>query len=994
MLFGRAEEQAAIGRLLDGARAGRSGVLVLRGEPGIGKSALLDHAERVALAGSGPGPGGADGGAAGATGPGVPGPGEAGEGAAGPDPWYEDEFGAGGPGPANGQPPFRVVRATGVEYEAELPFAGLSLLLAPGLDRLAALPAPQRRALEAAFGLTDRPAGPSGASSGPAAPAADRLLAGLATLALLAELAASGPLLCLVDDAQWLDRASAEALLLAARRLGNEGVVLLFAARDGEGSFPAPGLPELPLAALSPAAASALLAALPPGRDLDRGSVDAQDTARIAAVHRRVLAEARGNPLALTELPAALAAEQSSAVGAVPLTSRLQLAFHGQVSRLPAATQTLLLVAAAEETGDLRVVLSAAAALGAGPESLPPAERPGLLRLSADERLVFRHPLIRAAIMQRAPLTQRLAAHRAIGEALDEGDRRTWHLALAATGPDAGLADALERTALRAGARGGPSGAASAYERAARLTPDRFTAVRRLVLAAESATDAGELDRAAALAERALARTDGLPHLDGRGRPLAVALLEHIRATAQFWRGAYPAAYELLMAAATSEIEATHTARMLFQAFHAAWYLGEEQLAAVLDRLAALELPIGDPAEPPARYLLAAALPVVGGLAPELPPVDETVAAARRAGADAVRDLVQVCGATLILGRDEETYRLAAALVAEARAEGAVGQLPTLLYFLAEAELFHGRHRDAEVTATEGLALAADTGQRQWVSQLRSLLAYLAALAGADGPCTELAAAALDGPGSAPAAGYPWAQWASGLLDLGQGRAGLAADRLERLAGGRFRHHVSATRAVPDLVEAVVRLGEPERAAEPYERFARWAAVTGRPWAQALVLRCQALLAPPELAESAYRSALELHQRDHRPFEQARTALLFGEWLRRERRRTEARSWLTTALESFEQLGAAPWADRARAELTATGSTAPAGQAAGPLAALTPQELQIVRLAAQGLTNRDIAAQLFLSPRTVGHHLYKAYPKLGVASRAELSDLDGVLTGT
>ncbi|MDH6123402.1 LuxR family transcriptional regulator [Kitasatospora sp. GP82] len=984
MLYGRAEEQAVIDRLLDGARAGRSGALVLRGEPGIGKSALLDYAESAAPAlsrGAGSCP--ADAGAA------------VGSSGAAADPDRASGAGSGAPAPL----PFRVIRATGIECEADLPFAGLSLLLAPGLDRLPALPAPQRRALEAAFGLTEESPGPAsgatGSASGPASSASvaagpairptDRLLTGLATLALLAELATEGPLLCLIDDAQWLDHSSAEALLLAARRLRTEGVVLLFAARDGEGAFPTPGLAELPLGKLSPSAASALLAELPTARPRDA------DPARSAAVHRRVLAEAHGNPLALTELPAALADERPGTVGGVPLTSRLQLAFHGQVSRLPGATQTLLLVAAAEETGDLRVVLPAAAALGAGPDSVPPAERLGLVRLSADERLAFRHPLLRAAVLQRAPLPQRLAAHRAIGEALGDGDRRTWHLALAATGPDAELADALERTAVRSGARGGPSGAASAYERAARLTPDRSAATRRLVLAAESATDAGELERAAELAERALARTGDVSRAAGPGYPRVIALLDHVRATAQFWRGEYPAAYELLLEAAASEVEAPHAARMLFQAFHAAWYLGEEQLAAVLDRLSALELPKDDPAAPLAHYLLAAALPMIGRPAPVLPPVRETVAAARRAGVDAVRDLVQVCGATLILGRDEETYALAAELVAEARAEGAVGPLPTLLYFLAEAELFHGRHRDAEVTATEALDLARDTGQRQWISQLQSLLAYSAALAGAAESCAESAAAALDGPGAAPAAGHPWAQWALAMSDLGQGRAGLAADRLERLTGGPYRHHVSATRAVPDLVEAAVRLGEPERAAEAYERFARWAAVAGQPWAQSLVLRCQALLGPDELAEWAYRSALDLHQRDHRPFEQARTALLFGEWLRRERRRTEARSRLAAALEIFDRLGATPWADRARTELTATGSTAPAGPVAGPLATLTPQELQIVRLAAQGLTNRDIAAQLFLSPRTVGHHLYKAYPKLGVASRSELGDLDGVL---
>ena len=921
MLYGREHEQAAVERLLDGARAGRSGALVLRGEPGIGKSALLEHAAAAA---------GAD---------------------------------------------FRVIRAAGVEYEAELSFAGLSLLLAAGLDRLPGLPGPQRRALEGAFGLAEvtgeDPAEVTGAAPG-AAPGAvgGRLLTGLATLGLLAELALEKPLLCLVDDAHWLDRASVDALVFAARRLRAEGIVLLLAARDGEGALPAGALPELRLAGLTETAAAELLAA---------GPADVPP-----ALRNRVLAEARGNPLALAELPAALAAEPPGAgtgAGGLPLTSRLQLAFHGQVSRLPAATQTLLLVAAAEEAGDLAAVLRAAAALGAGPEQLAPAERLGLIHLADGRAPAFRHPLLRAAILQRAPLQQRLAVHRALGEALEDGDRRSWHLALAATAPDAALADALERTAERAGARGGHGGASAAYERAARLSPDRDDATRRLVLAAEAATEEGQLERAEALADRAGARTDS---------PFAHALIAHIHATAHFWRGDYPAAHRLLLAASATDIEAPHAARMLFQAFHAAWYVGEQPVGAVLDRLAALRLPPGDLTTPLTRHLLAGTLPLLGRPAPPLPTARESAAEARRAGAGP-SDLVQLCGATLILGRDRETHELAAELTAEARAKGAVGILPTLQFFLAEAELFHGRHRDAEVTATEARALAEDTGQRQWVGQLDALLAYLAALSGVADTCTALAAAALAGPGagsgSAPAAGEPWAHWALALHDLGQGRAADAADRLQPLTTGPHRHHVSATRAVPDLVEAAVRLGTPERAAEPYERFARWAAATGRPWAEALRLRCQALLGPDELAESAYLSALTLHQDAGRPFEQARTALLYGEWLRRERRRTEARPHLRAALEAFERLAAHPWAERARTELTATGTVAPAAPGAGPLAALTPQELQIVRLAARGHSNRDIAAQLFLSPRTVGHHLYKAYPKLGVASRGELTGL-------
>ncbi len=912
MLYGRERERAAVDALLDGARGGRSGVLVLCGEPGIGKTALLEYA--VAAAG-------------------------------------ED---------------VRVVRATGVEYEAELPFAGLSLLLAPGLDRLDALPGPQRRSLEGAFGLGE----PTGG--------ADRLLTGLATLGLLAELAAEQPLLCVVDDVQWLDRSSLDALLIAARRLQAEGVALLLAARDagaGPGAGPGadPGAPAgLPLAGL-PELRLDGLAEPDAARLLDRRT----GGALTGAARGRLLAEAAGNPLALVELPSA---EQDFGSSGLALSSRLQIAFHGQVTGLPPATQTLLLVAAAEENGEPDVVLTAAAALGVGAEALAPAERAGLIALDAGRRLVFRHPLLRAAVLQRAPLQQRLAVHRALGEVLEEGDRRTWHLALAATAPDAALADALERTAARAEARGAHGGAAAAYERAAGLTPDRDGATRRLVLAAEAATEEGKLDRAEALAERAGARTDSV---------FAHALLDQVRAVAHFWRGAYPAAYRLLLDAAATDIEPAHAARMLLQAFHAAWYVGEEPVATVLDRLAALPLGPDEPLAPLARHLPVAVLPALGRPAAPVPDVRATAEEARKAGAESPVDLVQLCGAALVLGRDHETLELAAELVAEARAKGAVGVLPTLQFFLAEAELFHGRHRDAEVTAAEGLALARDTGQRQWTSQLAALLACVAALAGDDARCAELAAEALLPGSAAPAAGEPWAHWALALLDLGRGRAGAAADRLHTLTTGPYRHHVGVTRAVPDLVEAAVRLGAPERAAEPYERFARWAAAAGTPWARALRLRCQALLGPAELAESAYREALDLHEGAHRPFEQARTALLYGEWLRRERRRTDARPHLGAALETFERLGATPWADRARTELTATGTAAPtpAAAPAGVLTALTPQELQIARLAAAGLSNRDIAAQLFLSPRTVGHHLYKAYPKLGIASRTELAGL-------
>ncbi|MFC5908534.1 helix-turn-helix transcriptional regulator, partial [Streptacidiphilus monticola] len=365
--------------------------------------------------------------------------------------------------------------------------------------------------------------------------------------------------------------------------------------------------------------------------------------------------------------------------------------------------------------------------------------------------------------------------------------------------------------------------------------------------------------------------------------------------------------------------------------------------------------------------------------------LEEVERAARRAGAAVPVDLILPCGASLVPGHDDETLDLARRLTREARETGAFGALPTLLFFLAEAELFEGRPESAAAQAAEALQFALDSDQSLWVGQMRGFLAYLAATRGADEECRDHADAALASGNS----GAPWARWALGLLELGAGRAEDALAHLDALARSPQNYHVSAVRSVPDLVEAAVRLRRPERVEEPLAWFERWAGHSGRPWADALVRRCHAMLAPDELAESLYTAALDLHAKQPRPWELARTQLLYGEWLRRGRRKAEARSPLRAAEQTFRQLGARPWAERARTELDATGAAAGAERpaAAGPLAGLTPQEAQIVRLAAQGLSNRDIAAQLFLSARTVGYHLYKAYPKLGVASRTELAEL-------
>jgi DNA-binding CsgD family transcriptional regulator len=931
MLNGRAAEQAAIDRLLAAARTGTSGVLVLRGDAGIGKTALLDYAATVAGGG------------------------------------------------------FQVVRGTGIESEAELPFAGLHLLLRPALDRIAALVAPQRQALESAFGLAPSPPGAAEESSPRAN--TDRLLIGMAVLSLLSELAGDGPLLCLVDDAHWLDGSSAAALAFAARRLGEDGIALIMAARDGEGRFSAQGLPELHVAGLPPESAAALL--------------DAQPADLTAALRYRILAEAQGNPLALIELPAAATPHDSPVTGPLhggagaddhgelALTGRLVAAFSGQAARLPDATRLLLLVAAADDAGEANLVLRAGKALGADAADLAPAELAGLIR-QAGQSLAFRHPLIRAAVYQDAPLGQRLAVHRALADAMegregsDDAGRRAWHRAAGAAGPDEQIAAGLDRAAEQAAERGGYAAAAAAGARAAELSADPAARARRLTIAAEAAAESGDLTRARLLADRA--------EPDADDAMLRAGLL-HVQALAGFGEGSFRGAHRLLLEGADllAGTSPALAARILIQAFHTAWYIGEPELADVAGRLTALRIPDGEPMQPVASYLAATLGTLFGWRADGVPALTDVVARARRAGADAPLDLVQVCGAGLIAGQDAQTHEIAAALAAEARGQGRIGLLPTILFFLAEGELFHGRHRDALATATEATAVASDSGQWHWLSQVNGLLAYLAAAAGDEARCRKLADDAMTAATAGNVApGSPWAHWSLGLLDLGGGRVEAALGRLETLAEGPTQHHVSVMRSAPDLVEAAVRIGQPDRAARPLRRFEQWGARAGQPWIDALVLRCLALLAPDAEAESLYAAALEAHQREDRPFERARTQSLYGEWLRRARRKTDARTQLRAALEVFDRLGAEPWSGRAASELRATGVVmpqSPGRHGPGALGQLTPQELQIVRLAAQGLSNRDIAAQLFLSPRTVGYHLYKAYPKLGVAARSELPPL-------
>jgi DNA-binding NarL/FixJ family response regulator len=900
MLRGREVQQAVIDALLSQASAGTSGALVLRGEPGIGKSALLDYAA--------------------------------------------DQ--------ARGDMP--VLRAVGVESEAELPFAGLHQLIRPALDHLGALPEPQRLALSAAFGLTAGPAGPTAGG--------DRFLTGLGTLSLLAEIA---PVLCLVDDAHWLDRASVDALLFAARRLHRDGIVMIFASRDYPGAFLAPGIIDVPVAGLDPAAAAALLD--------DRGVAMPREQ------RDRLIAGTRGNPLALIELSANGTGTLVQAGAPMPATTRVVDAFGHQIRSLPAATRSGLLIAAADNSGELILLDRAGLSLA----SLQPAEERGLISLGAG-RLEFRHPLIRAAVYHGGTHSERIAAHRALAAACTDpadADRRAWHLAVATTSQDEQVASELELAGDRAVARNGPAAAAAGYERAAQLSQDPAARVRRLTLAAEAALDSGDHQAARDLAERArrdtadtaiTARLLLVLALADAYDSLMVSAYRRNKEAAAAIAGTDPVQALWLLMGAHAEARQGPYDRQLF-----------EESVTVLDTLG---FPPDFRRSPLAWVIRWNAAVVLDSDTSGFPPLDEVMPQVRDSAGAYAHALLDASAAACLAGRDDAMADIGGALAAQARARGAIGVLPSGLCQLSWAETMLGRYRDARIGATEGRQLALDLGQGYWADIMCGTLAYLAAIEGDEQQCRELAGQVAP-PAEESVVAAQWAQAALAMLDLGYGRIADALARLEAAADSPARHHTNVIRMAPDHVEAAVRLGHPDRAADAVARFSRWAPLVGQPWATAVQARCQALTAADDDAEQHYQRALRLHEQGTRPFDQARTQLVYGEWLRRGKRRRDARVQLHDALRTFQSLGAQPWAGRAHTELTATGASAPQSAARDVLAALTPQELQIARLAARGLPNRDIAAQLFLSPRTVAYHLYKAYPKLGIGSRAELGAL-------
>ena len=911
-LRGRAEERLVIDRLLANAREGRSGKLVLRGRAGIGKSALLEYAAQAASG-------------------------------------------------------MRVLRASGFETEAEFPFAGLHMLLRPALDRIEALPGPQAAALRRAFGDSDSDSDSDGAD--------DQFLLGLAALSLLSELAEEQPLLCLVDDAHWLDAASAQALLFVARRLAEEGVVLIIAAREQPGPSALPLPPALQLTGLDESAAAQLLDERAPG--LPPGLRD------------RVLAEAAGNPLALVELAgqAGGAGGEPGARGPGPLPAaeRVREVFHSQLRQLADPARMLLLLAAAESSGELAVVLAAAQKLGIDPAALNAAERADVIRVSSG-RLEFRHPLLRSAAYHSASSAGRRAAHGALAEALaggslEERDRRAWHLAAAATGPDERAAAELETVAERSRTRGGYAAVAAAYERAADLTPATQARAGRLLAAATAANDAGQLDRAVQLAARA-AELPGDDLLRAR-----LTLLRANMPTADRERhvAALPAAAALVAGA-----EPKLAASMLIRASHAAWSSHDSTLAAA----AAAQLRELRPVTGEDSFAVAIqAVLAVGDLAADSRTISEYLARIRRDPAGkSPSERLAAGNIAFWAGDHDAVWEISAALAADCRRQGMVGWLAGALQGLAMAQHLRGNWADARASALEGLRLAADTGQRPRVAFMSGMLSWLAAHAGyEDGFLAWTTRPDGRVPDASSSVGARlWFHQGRALLDLGDGQYGRACDHLEQARQWWDAGTALVGRA--DLVEAAIRSGKTDLAREEQAAFDGWASQVGRQWARAVALRCRALVSADEDGDDAgahYAAAVRLHDGAGRPFEQARTHLVYGEWLRRNRRRITARDQLSAALDLFEDLGAAGWARRARTELTAAGGRPDQRPArpTGVLAKLTTQEFQVASLAAHGMSNRDIAAQLFLSPRTVGYHLYKAYPKLGVTSRGELAAL-------
>ena len=885
-----------MGALLEAVRGGRSGVLVVRGEAGVGKTALLDYAVESA----------AD---------------------------------------------LTVARAVGVESESELAFAALHQLCGPMLDRIQKLPDPQREALGTAFGLT-------------LGPAPDRFLIGLAVLSLLSEVAEERPLLCVVEDAQWLDQASAQVLAFVARRLLAESVLMVFGARYS--TVELTGLPELVVEGLPASDARELLTAAV------RWPLDEQ-------VRERIIAETRGNPLALLELPRGLSpAQLAGGFGlpeVLPLSGRIEESFLRRVDGLPDQARRLLVLVAADPVGDPALVWRAAARLGIGTEAAAPAADAGLVEFGVAVR--FRHPLVRSAVYRAASVAARREAHAALAEATDPGvdpDRRAWHAAQATPGPDEQVAAELERSAGRAQARGGLAAAAAFFERAAVLTADATHRARRVLAAAQAKLLAGAPDAALGL----VAAAEAGP-LDEFERAQADRLRAQIAFTQ---RRDSDAPVLLLRAAKRLEPLDSGLARETYLdalwAARSARRVGSEggvrEVAA-----AALAAPPADPRRVSDLLLDGLATELTEGYEAAAPTLKQAVSECRGSSSEEVlRWLWPAAVAARILWDDEAFDALATRHIELGRSTGALTGLPIAYTMGILAHVFAG-----ELTSAAQLVEELQTVTEAMQSYLPPYgPVIVAAWRGREGEASVLIEGALReaasrGEGVVTAV----AQYARAVLCNGLGRypealaAATESDSPDSLLVSKM--------VVVELIESAARTGARATATGALARLSEMARVSGTDWVVGIEARSRAMLSEGDAAESCYREAVERLGRTRVRAELARTHLLYGEWLRRENRRVDARQELRRAHEMLTEMGLEGFAQRARQELMATGETV-RKRSVETAVDLTPQEAQIARLARDGLSNPEISTQMFISARTVEWHLRKVFTKLGITSRREL----------
>jgi DNA-binding CsgD family transcriptional regulator len=896
--LGRSGERDVLDRLLETARGGQSAVLLIRGEAGIGKTALVRYAARQAAG-------------------------------------------------------FRVAQIAGVEAEMELPFAGLHRLCAPMLAQLDALPDPQQNALRVSFGL----------SSGDAP---DRFLVALAALTLFAEVAGERPLLCLVDDAQWLDAATSQVLGFIARRLLAESVAIVFTVREPSDERELGDLPKLSLRGLRDDDARVLLSSVIPGRLDDR-------------VRDRLVAETRGNPLALVELPRGRSTGELAGGFVLPgtgtLPSQIEDHFRQRIAALPESTQRLMLLAAADPVGDATLLWRAAATLGVERQAAEPAAGEQLLEIGAQVR--FRHPLVRSAAYRAAPATDRRAVHDALAAATDpetDPDRRAWHRAHAAIAPDEEVAGELIDSASRAKGRGGIAAAAAFLERAVTFTPDPGERASRALTAAQMKLEAGDLSAAGSL----LAAADAGP-LEELGQ--AGAQRVHAQIAFDMRRGsdAPPLLLRTAQRLESLDVELARETHLkaLVAVIYAARFATDPAPADVAR--AALSAPLG-PEPLPGRQLLLLGLAtrLTDGYAAAAP----TLTAALRTYLAEERHLdwswVAYSLAALDLWDDDAWFELASSQAELARATGTLILLPFALDYLATFHIQAGDLSLASALLEEAQSL--DLGVR--AETLPYIPLRLAAWRGDVFTALNLVEVMIGGAHSrGEGCAVTAAEHATAILYNGLGEYELAFGAAQKAAAAD--EIATSSWALCELVEAAARSGRQEIARESLDQLRERTGASGTAWAKGTEASASALLEDGESAEHLHREGIEALGQSRMAAYLARARLSYGEWLRRENRRVDARDQLRQAYDVFATMGADGFADRARRELLATGEKV-RKRRDDTRDELTPQEEQIARLARDGRTNPEIGAELYISPRTVEWHLRKVYTKLGISSRKGL----------